>query len=96
MAKQNFNEIDNKSGIADLTAGSFGLNGFEIIDENSVIDADQRYYCILALSESQVDCTNTNDNIAHAAIPMVIGMQIFGVFSNVSVGVGGKVLAYKL
>ena len=96
MAKQNFNEIDNKSGIADLTAGSFGLNGFEIIDENSVIDADQRYYCILALSESQVDCTNTNDNLSHAAIPMVVGMQIFGVFSNVSVGTGGKVLAYKL
>jgi hypothetical protein len=96
MAKQNFNEINNKSGIADLTAGSFGINGFDIIDENSVIDADQRYYCILALSESQVDCTNNNDNEAHAAIPMVIGMQIFGVFSAVSVGTGGKVLAYKL
>ena len=96
MAKLNFSEIDNKGGVADLTAGSFGVNGFDIIDENSVIDADQRYYCILALSESQVDCTNTNDNVAHAAIPMVVGMQIFVVFSNVSVGVGGKVLAYKL
>jgi hypothetical protein len=96
MAKQNFNEIDNKSGIADLTAGSFGLNGFDIIDENTAANADVRYYCILALSESQVDCNNTNDGLTHTAIPLVVGMQIFGVFSNVSVGTGGKVLAYKL
>ena len=96
MAKQNFNEIDNKSGIADLTAGSFGTNGFDVVDENSSLNPDNRYYCILALSESNVDCTNNNDGQAHSAMPLVAGMQIFGVFSDIVVATGGKIIAYKL
>ncbi len=96
MAKENFNEIDNKSGIADLTAGSFGTNGFDILDETSPADADARYYALLALSESQVNCDNINDGQAFANIPLVTGMQIFGVFKNVSVATGGKIVAYKL
>lgn len=96
MAKNNFNEIDNKGGVADLTAGSFGLNGFDILDDASPLDADARYYALLALSESQVNCENINDGGLHALIPMVTGMQIFGVFKDVSVEAGGKILAYKL
>jgi hypothetical protein len=96
MAKENFNEIDNKGGVADLTAGSFGINGFDILDDASPADADARYYALLALSESQVNCENINDSQVYTLIPMVTGMQIFGVFKDVSVAAGGKVLAYKL
>ena len=96
MAKENFNEIDNKGGVADLTAGSFGINGFDILDDASPADADARYYALLALSESQVDCENLNDGQVFADIPMVTGMQVFGVFKDVSVAAGGKILAYKL
>jgi hypothetical protein len=96
MAKENFNEIDNKGGVADLTAGSFGLNGFDILDDASPLNADARYYALLALSESQVNCENINDSQVHTLIPMVTGMQLFGVFKDVSVAAGGKVLAYKL
>ena len=96
MAKENFNEIDNKGGVADLTAGSFGINGFDILDDASPADADARYYALLALSESQIDCENLNDGQAFADIPMVTGMQVFGVFKDVSIATGGKVLAYKL
>ena len=82
--------------MADLTAGSFGLNGFDILDETSAADADARYYALLALAESQVDCENLNDGQAHTNIPLVAGMQVFGVFKDVSVATGGKVVAYKL
>ena len=96
MAKTNINDINNKSGIADLTAGSFGSNGFIIADDTTVFNADDRFYCILCLSASQVDCTNNADGITHTAIPLVAGMQIFGVFSGISVGTGGKIVANKL
>jgi hypothetical protein len=96
MAKNSFKDIDNKGGVADLTAGSFGLNGFDILDDASAANASARYYGIVALETSEVDCTNLNDGQVHTLIPMIAGMQMFGVFSDVSVAAGGKILAYKL
>jgi hypothetical protein len=52
MAKNNIRDIHNKSGIEDLTQASFGQSGFRIIDENYVIDADERFFCLMPLTDS--------------------------------------------
>jgi hypothetical protein len=97
MAKNNVRDIHNKGGIEDLTQASFGQNGFRIIDENYVIDADERFFCLMPLTDSVLTFdSNTGGDSSVSGLDLVTGMNIFGVFSNVSVTSGSKVFAYLI
>jgi hypothetical protein len=97
MAKNNVREINNKGGIEDLTQASFGQNGFRIIDESYVADADERFFCLLPLEDSVVTFdSDAGGDASVSGLSMVTGLNIFGVFGNVSVLAGGKLLAYLI
>lgn len=97
-AKTNINQISTKSGIADLTQASFGQNGYRIIDETTLVNSSERFFCILALFDSSVDVVSNAEtgDASSTAIPLLTGMQIFGIFSDVTVATGGKVIAYLI
>ena len=56
--KESIKDISNKSGVADLTAGSFGANGFRVYIPSTPERAAERYYCMLAMEETSVTFEN--------------------------------------
>jgi hypothetical protein len=97
MAKNNIRDIHNKGGIEDLTQASFGQNGFRIIDESYVIDANERFFCLMPLTDSVLTFdSDTSGDASVSSLELVAGLNIFGVFANVSVTAGSKVFAYLI
>jgi hypothetical protein len=98
MAKNNVREINNKGGIEDLTQASFAQNGMRIIDESYIADPEERFFCLLPVLDSVMSCDSNaaGGDASISALEMVAGLNIFGVFSNVSVAAGGKVIGYLI
>lgn len=94
MAKTSIHEINSKTGIQDLISGSFGENGFRIVDNSSTLDADERYYYILVLEAATLNAvTEKGDDISSLTVSE--GFEFFGTFSQLTV-TSGKLLAYIL